>query len=591
MCRRSLSRLLVPLVISTWLTSAGLAQQPSLPTVKPPIIQPSTIQPSTIQPSTIQPATIQPATSQPATSQPATSQPATSQPSIIHKVQSPTERLEMTVHTSRILTMDQKIPQAQVNNPEILDLTPLSPYQIQVSAKTAGVTQINLWGENQKLFTIDVIVYGDAQELKLLLRSQFPNAALSVVPVATSVLISGYVDKLEHIDRIVRIAEEYYPKVINNMTVGGVQTVLLHVKVMEVSRTKLRELGFDWAQITGANMVTSGISGLVLPPTSPSLPTGAVGTGAAPAPATISNNPISASTFAFNIAKGTSAFFGVLDALRQDNLVKIVAEPTLVCESGRAAKFSVGGQIAVPEPQGLGSVGVEYKDYGTRIDFVPIVLGNGKLHLEVRPSVSELDYANSTTIQGTTVPGFTLRVADTAVEMMAGQTLALAGLSKSRTEGINTGLPWISDVPYLGVAFRKVHEEVNEVETLILVTPELVEAMDANEVPICGPGMQTTSPSDWELYMKGHIEVPKCCPTGGSNCGGQNPGSGADGLPPDGMISGPGERIPTPPPADGSAPRGSTIVPRPPKRLPPQRRRRREPRMLLPDSSAPSVMT
>ncbi len=363
MFRRSLSRLLMPLVISTWLTSAGLAQQPPVPPM------------------------------------PQSAVPLVKQP-IIHKIQSPTERLEMTVHTSRILTMDQKIPQAQVNNPDILDLTPLSPNQIQVSAKTAGVTQINLWGENQKLFTIDVIVYGDAQELKLLLRSQFPNAALNIVPVASSVLISGYVDKLEHIDRIVRIAEEYYPKVINNMTVGGVQTVLLHVRVMEVSRTKLRELGFDWAQITGANLVTSGISGLVLPPMSPSLPSGVIGTGAAPAPATVSNNPISASTFAFNIAKGTSAFFGVLDALRQDNLVKIVAEPTLVCESGRASSFNVGGQIAVPEPQGLGSVGVDYKDYGTRIDFVPIVLGNGKIHLEVRPSVSELDYANSTTIPG-----------------------------------------------------------------------------------------------------------------------------------------------------------------------------------------------
>ena len=184
-------------------------------------------------------------------------------PSIIYKVQSPSERLEMTVHTSRILTMDQKIPQAQVNNPDILELTPLSPNQIQVSAKAAGVTQINLWGEDQKLFTIDVIVYGDARELEMLLQATFPNAALKVMPVANSVMISGFVDQPEHIDRIVRIAEEYYPKVINNMTVGGVQQVLLHVKVMEVSRTKLRRLGFDWAKITGSNVITSGLSGLI----------------------------------------------------------------------------------------------------------------------------------------------------------------------------------------------------------------------------------------------------------------------------------------------------------------------------------------
>ena len=92
-------------------------------------------------------------------------------------------------------------------------------------------------------------------------------------------------------------------------------------------------------------------------------------------------------------------------------------------------------------------------------------------------------------------------------------------------EGENTGLPWISEVPYLGALFRSEHEKRNEVELLILVTPELVEAMDANEAPPCGPGMQTTSPSDWELFMKGHLEVPKCCPSD-ANCNGQCQKSG-----------------------------------------------------------------
>ncbi len=214
-------------------------------------------------------------------------------PSIVYKVQSPSERLEMTVHTSRILTMDQKIPQAQVNNPDILELTPLSPNQIQIAAKAAGVTQVNLWDENKKLYTIDVIVFGDVRELTMVLRSAFPNAALKVVPVANAVMISGFVDQPEHIDRIVRIAEEYYPKVINNMTVGGVQQVLLHVKVMEVSRTKLRQLGFDWAKITGGNMVTSSPSGLIAQPSSPALPAGVPNTNMLPPLSTVTSNPIS----------------------------------------------------------------------------------------------------------------------------------------------------------------------------------------------------------------------------------------------------------------------------------------------------------
>jgi len=475
--------------------------------------------------------------------------PPSSKPSLIFKVDAGTDRLEMTVRTSRILTMDQKVPQAQVNNPDILELTPLSPTQIQISAKATGVTQVNLWGEDQKVHSIDVLVIGDARELLLVLRTRFPNAALNVTPVGNSVLVSGYVDQPELIDRIIRIAEEYYPKVINNMTVGGCQQVLLHVKVMEVSRTKLRRLGFDWAKITGNNVVMSGVSGMVLPPSSPMLSSG-VGASAPPAPSTVSNNPING-TFAFNVADGGSAFFGVLDALRQDNLLKIMAEPTLVTVSGRAASFNSGGTIFLPVPQSLGTTSLQPYDYGTSIEFVPIVLGNGKIRLELRPKVSELDYANSITISGTTVPGTKERKADTGVEMMAGQTLAIAGLVQTRTEAENHGLPWISEVPYLGVAFRKVHESVNEVELLILVTPELVEALDANEVPPCGPGMQTTSPSDWELFMKGHIEVPKCCPANGA---GDCPhGNGRpDAPPPDGMILGPNERIPTPQPADAA---------------------------------------
>ena len=235
--------------------------------------------------------------------------------------------------------------------------------------------------------------------------------------------------------------------------------------------------------------------------------------------------------------------------------MKIVAEPTLVAESGRAASFRVGGTIAYPTPQGVGvSAGIQFQPYGTTIDFVPIVLGNGRIRLEVRPSISEPDAANGTTISGTTVPGFLDRTVDTAVELSAGQTMAIAGLLQTRLESWNRGLPWISEIPYLGAAFRKVHEEVNEVELLIMVTPEFVDGMDACEVPPCGPGMETTSPSDWELFLKGHLEVPKCCPAGNGEGGAPCNNGSPTPVPDDGMI-GP-EQISTPPasgPANGAS--------------------------------------
>ena len=114
---------------------------------------------------------------------------------VIHKVRGATDRIEMTVNTSRRLVLGQPIPEAQVNNPDILELTPLSPSEVQISAKATGVTQVILWGKDEKAYTVDVIVYADAQELILTLKNQFPRASLKVIPLNNSVLIGGYVDK------------------------------------------------------------------------------------------------------------------------------------------------------------------------------------------------------------------------------------------------------------------------------------------------------------------------------------------------------------------------------------------------------------
>ena len=168
----------------------------------------------------------------------------------------------MTVNDSRILTMDQKIPQAQVNNPDVLELTPLSPNQIQISAKATGVTQVNLWDEEQEA------LHDRRDRLSATPRNS-SDAAVDVSQRGAEGRAGG---QLGADLRLRRQAGAYrpdradrrgvsIPKVINNMTVGGVQQVLLHVKVMEVSRTKLRQLGFDWAKITGSNVVTSGVSG------------------------------------------------------------------------------------------------------------------------------------------------------------------------------------------------------------------------------------------------------------------------------------------------------------------------------------------
>ena len=416
-----------------------------------------------------------------------------------HKIRPGLQRVKMYVNSSKILTLDGKqIPRALVNNPELVNAIAISANQIQLSGLKTGVTQINLWDDNGELYTIDVIVSGDAKELELLLETQFPNASLHVQPLASSVVISGWVDEPDVINRVVRVAEDYYPKVINNIRVGDNQQVQLHVQVMEVSRSKLRRLGVDWNLFGADEFVAQSVSGLL---GETLVNTGqAIGTGG--------------STITFGIADGTSTFFAAIDALRQHDLVKILAEPVLTTVSGRPAAFNAGGEFPILIPQGLGTVAIEYKTFGTRVDFVPIVLGNGNIRLEVRPQVSEVDNARGVDINGVRVPGLRSRWVDTACEMRAGQTLALAGLIQNRVETQNRGFPVLADMPWVGSLFRSTEDVENEIELLVLVRPEFVAPMDPHQLPTFGPGEQTMVPTDKELMMRGYMEVPACCPDG-----------------------------------------------------------------------------
>lgn len=420
-------------------------------------------------------------------------------PPVVQKITAANTKVEMTVSSSRILTMDQPIPRAQVANPDLLDFTVLSENQVQIHAKKAGLTTINLWDDKDEIHTVDVVVLGDVRELDRLIRDQFPTAAVRLTPTSSSsLLLSGYVDRTDYVNRIVTIAQEYYPKVINNMIVGGSQQVLLHVRVMEVSRTNLKSLGFDFANFSGNDFMASSASGIV----NKANPTAGLFRTAG----SLTTN--GSETIQFGIVNDPSGFVGFLDALKRENLLKVLAEPNLVTVSGRPASYLVGGQVPYPQPTGFGNISINFKPFGTQIDFVPIVLGNGGVRLEVRPQVSELDRTIGVTINGTTVPGFRERMVDTGVELKFGQTLAIAGLLQQRVEMEKRGLPYLMDVPYLGMLFSRKVSTVNEVELLIVVRPELVEAMDPDQVPPCGPGANSMSPDDCDFFWRGHMEVP-----------------------------------------------------------------------------------
>ncbi|MEM6364132.1 MAG: pilus assembly protein N-terminal domain-containing protein, partial [Planctomycetota bacterium] len=407
-----------------------------------------------------------------------------------HTISQTVERMDMIVKSSRVLSLGDRIPRFQVHNEEVLGATPVSENQIQVFAKNPGTTQINLWDTDDKLYTIDVTVVADAREVEGILSSQLPLATLRVTPINESAILSGYVTSVDDVDRAVAIAEQFYTVVINNIEVVGVQQVLMHTKILEVSRTKLRKLGVDLVFADDNFNVLNGPSSLL----------------------NVAGNATPGATALGSVSTGRMSINGnfesLLEALQQDNLVKLLAEPTVVATHGRPARFTVGGRVPYIIPAGANQFQVAYEDYGTSIDFLPFVIGPGRIRLEVRPEVSEPDEVRGIRLDNTIVPAFTTRYVETAVEMQAGQTFALAGLLQSRSESIARRTPFLGHLPYVGTLFRNIREERNEIELLIMVTPELVDAMDPMEVPIGGPGLNSDSPDNKELYCYGHIEVP-----------------------------------------------------------------------------------
>lgn len=409
------------------------------------------------------------------------------------------QRLDMIVKSSRILRLQGRIPKFQVHNEEVLTATPVSENQIQVFAKVPGTTQLNLWDNNEKLYTVDVTITADAREVEGILASQLPQAMLRVTPLDDSAILSGTVTSADDVDRAVAIVEQFYARVINNIQVVGVQQVLLHTKIMEVSRTKLRDLGIDWSMTGSGSLVANAPSGL------------------------LSFNPAVPPSDLTTVGIVAGDFDSLIRALRQDDLVKLLAEPTVVATHGRPARFNVGGRVPFIVPSGNGAVSITYEEFGTSVDFLPFVVGPGRIRLEVRPEVTEPDASRGINANGISVTGFTTRYVETAVEMQAGQTFAIAGLLQSRTESTVSRTPFFGELPYVGALFRRVRERRNDIELMITVTPEFVEAMEPHEVPCGGPGLSTTSPTDKELYWKGYIEVPNlygdCGTAGGAECG------------------------------------------------------------------------
>lgn len=422
----------------------------------------------------------------------------------VYRVQSVRGRMQIVERFAKLVEMPDKIARVDGFDPEILDVSGVQghPNRIRVHALAPGVTTLILVDEHDQAHTLEVFVSGDVRHLQAYLSQAFPHAAVEATEVRDAVMLRGWVTQPEHITEMVEIAEQFYPRVLNHLQVGGSQQVQLKVKIMEVQRSKLRRLGFNFLHV-GPDGYVASTPGQLTPLAAANAPLG----GATPQ---VNINParLVDPTISFGIIRDNSVFQGFLEALKEESLLKILAEPTLNTSNGRPAQMLVGGEFPILVPQSLGTVTIEWREFGVRMEAVPHILGGGRVRLELQPEVSDRDFTNAVNVQGMTVPGLTTRRVNTAVEMRFGETYVLAGLISWSKTAQTSKVPFLGELPYVGSLFRRENYTDTETEMVIMVTPELAGPLQFNQIPPGGPGLFTSTPTDRELFHYGLLEVP-----------------------------------------------------------------------------------
>ncbi|HET6156707.1 MAG TPA: type II and III secretion system protein family protein [Dongiaceae bacterium] len=407
------------------------------------------------------------------------------------------------LNKSQVLKVDQPFTELLIGNPEIADVVALTNQTVYVLGKALGTTNLTIYGPKRKLLAVlDLVVSYDLESLKAKLHDVMPGEAIEVRTVNGGILLGGKISNETALSNALAIAEQYAPKAVtNSMMVQGSQQVLLQVKFAEVSRNVARALGI------GHDLIVTGDLGFRLI-TSGALPA-ALGAPFGVGVLNTGGNPDLTTTF---------------QSLEDRGLVKTLAEPNLIALSGDTANFLAGGEFPVPVAQEDNTITVEFKQFGVGLSFTPTVIGTDLINMIVAPEVSRIDPSVSVTTLAISVPGLSTRRAKTTVELRDGQSFAIAGLLQEDYSNAISGLPWLADIPILGLLFRSTAFQRNETELVILVTPHLVKpAQSVAELSV--PTDRLVLPSDTDLFLFGRTEGERsgAAPTAGASAA---PGAG-----------------------------------------------------------------
>jgi len=391
-----------------------------------------------------------------------------------------------------------RLPRAPANillaDPAIADVAVPNPTQMFIVAKKPGRTTLfTLDAQGAQTGSWQIVVAISDTEMREVVRAEVGNYPVHLTYTPSGAVLSGTVPTPKVAERVRAIALRFLgdgQPIVNNLQVTGSLQVRLRVRVAEVSRSTLKQLGVNWDAVgTTGNFAVGLLTGRTVLDAAGGVTRAATG-----------------SLFGRYVS-GRTNVTGVLDALAAESLVQVLAEPTLIAASGETAKFLAGGQFPVPIAQALGTVSIEYRNFGVGLEFTPTVLNDDLISMRVAPEVSTLvtDTASGAiTANGFTVPGLNVRRAETTVELGSGQSFVIGGLLQNNLTSQISRFPGLGDIPVLGLLFRSTQFQRSETELVILVTPTIVR-------PVAGPGVlrspdqAVAAPSDVDRLLRGAL--------------------------------------------------------------------------------------
>ncbi|WED21276.1 type II and III secretion system protein family protein [Vibrio sp. JC009] len=427
------------------------------------------------------------------------------------------ETINVPHHKSTHIYLSSRASRVSLGDPEVLDIVMLKSDELFLIGKKLGSTNLMVWDKNGLLIeALNIEVTHDLNNLKSKLYEFLPDEKISVHSSKNKLILSGLVASQEKMNLALKVAETYSggasadtagadqvntSSIINLMTIGGAQQVMLEVTVAEVERslTKRFDANINFLQFSGSEITWGGgtMGGAIEP------------TALDPSKGVFTNPSYSDSGLLGSFLDGNTLFEFALDIAKETGAAKVLAEPNLTALSGAKAEFLAGGEYPIPVPDDDG-ITIEYREYGVGLEFVPTVLSDKKINLTMAVSVSELSSTSAVSLNvGASssfyIPSTTVRSASSTLELADGQTIAIAGLLNESTREAVEKLPGLGDIPILGQLFNSQEFVNEETELVILVTPRLAKAIDRNKITLPTDGF--VSPSDWEFYLLGKSSV------------------------------------------------------------------------------------